>query len=153
VPLDLGSSCEKISQRSNWIYANRFLKSLKNKILTKSALMPGKFDVRGIHQVKTLLQFDDRYTAPLHGFNDAADYYTKCSAINYLAGIHIPALIINTRNDPFLSTSCFPSETLKDHPFVRLEILLRGGHVGFTQFNKNGLYWSEQRALEFITNQ
>lgn len=150
VPLDLKTSCEKISLRSNWIYSNRFLKSLKKKIITKSSLMPGKLDLNDIHKVKTLLEFDDRYTAPLHGFENAVDYYIQCSAINFLNNIQIPTLIINTQNDPFLSAACFPSEILKNHPFVRLEILLRGGHVGFTQFNKNGLYWSEQRALDWV---
>jgi uncharacterized protein len=149
VPMDLKSSCEKISQPSNWIYAYRFLKSLKKKILIKSSLMPG-LDTIDIHKIKTLLQFDNRYTAPLHGFKDAIEYYNKCSSINFLPDIKTPTLIINTLNDPFLSASCFPSQTLKDHSSVTLEILLRGGHVGFTQFNKNGLYWSEQRALDFV---
>lgn len=149
VPLDLRTSCEKISRPSNWIYANRFVKSLKRKILIKAAMMPG-LDVTGIKRIKTLLQFDNRYTAPLHGFNDAIDYYTRCSSIHFLKDIKIPTLIVNTLNDPFLSKECFPSERLKDHQYIHLEILLRGGHVGFTQFNKNGLYWSEQRAFSFI---
>jgi predicted alpha/beta-fold hydrolase len=96
------------------------------------------------------MQFDDRYTAPLHGFANAVDYYTRCSSVYFLKDIKTPTLIINTLNDPFLSKECFPSEALKDHPYVTLEILLRGGHVGFAQFNKNGLYWSEQRTLDFI---
>jgi uncharacterized protein len=149
VPLDLRTSCEKISLPGNWIYSRRFIKSLKRKILIKSALMPG-LDVTGLHQVKTLKDFDDRYTAPLHGFKDAVDYYSKCSAINFLATIQTPTLVINTENDPFLSKECFPAALLKNHGHVRLEILSKGGHVGFTQFNKNGLYWSEQRAFNFI---
>ena len=149
VPMDLRTSCEKISRPSNWIYANRFITSLKKKIITKAALMPG-LDTSGIDKIKTLLEFDNRYTAPLHGFKDAIDYYTRCSSIHFVNNITTPTLIINTQNDPFLSPECFPSELLKDHRHVHLEILLRGGHVGFTQFNKNGLYWSEQRAIEFI---
>jgi uncharacterized protein len=152
VPMDLRTSCEKISSPSNWIYANRFLRSLKKKVITKAARMPG-LDVSGIDRIKTLQQFDDRYTAPLHGFNDAIDYYTQCSSIHFVNNIQTPALIINTMNDPFLSPACFPDAQLKDHPHVQLEILLRGGHVGFAQFNKNGLYWSEQRAFAFIHEQ
>lgn len=149
VPMDLKTSCEKISKPSNWIYSNRFLKSLKKKVLIKSSLMPG-LDTSGLDRIKTLLQFDNKYTAPLHGFNDAIDYYTRCSSLYFVNRITVPTLIINTQNDPFLSRECFPAEQLKDHPHVQLEILLRGGHVGFTQFNKNGLYWSEQRALDFF---
>lgn len=149
VPMELKTSCEKISRPSNWVYSYRFLKSLKKKVMTKAMLMPG-LDVSGMERIKTLLQFDNRYTAPLHGFKDALDYYSRCSSIHFVSHIGVPTLIINTLNDPFLSRECFPSEQLKNHPYVQLEILLRGGHVGFTQFNKNGLYWSEQRALEFI---
>jgi predicted alpha/beta-fold hydrolase len=149
VPMELKSSCEKISLPSNWIYSYRFLKSLKRKIIMKSRMMPG-LDIGGIDRIKTLQQFDDRYTAPIHGFKDAVDYYSKCSSLHFLPAIKTPTLIINTLNDPFLSKECFPVNALKDHSFVTMEILLRGGHVGFTQFNKNGLYWSEQRALAFI---
>lgn len=152
VPMDLQTSCEKISRPSNWIYANRFLRSLKKKVQTKAARMPG-LDVSGIDRIKTLQQFDDRYTAPLHGFSNAIDYYTRCSSIRFVNNINIPTLIINTLNDPFLSPACFPDTQLKDHRHVELEILLRGGHVGFAQFNKNGLYWSEQRAFSFIDGQ
>lgn len=149
VPLDLKTSCEKISQPGNWIYSRRFLKSLKAKVLAKAALMKG-LDISAIHQIKTLKDFDDKYTAPLHGFKDAHDYYAKCSSLYFLKGIKTRTLIVNTTNDPFLSKECFPTELVKDHPFLTMEILLRGGHVGFTQFNKNGLYWSEQRAFDFI---
>lgn len=149
VPMDLKTSCEKISRPSNWIYSYRFLKSLKTKIIRKASLIPG-LDISGIDRVRTLMQFDNRYTAPLHGFRDAIDYYTRCSSIHFLNDIKIPTLIVNTLNDPFLTKECFPSQALENHPFVTLEILLRGGHVGFAQFNKNGLYWSEQRALDFI---
>lgn len=152
VPMDLQTSCEKISRPSNWIYANRFLRSLKKKVQAKAARMPG-LDVSGIDRIKTLQQFDDRYTAPLHGFSNAIDYYTRCSSIRFVNSINIPTLIINTLNDPFLSPECFPDAQLKDHRHVQLEILLRGGHVGFAQFNKNGLYWSEQRTLSFIDGQ
>ncbi len=149
VPMHLQSSCEKISQPSNWIYSSRFLRSLKAKILLKSTLRDG-LDVKGLDKIKTLTQFDDRFTAPIHGFENAIDYYSRCSSVQLLTQISIPTLIINTLNDPFLSKQCFPTELLKGHSSVTLEILSRGGHVGFTQFNKNGLYWSEQRALQFI---
>ena len=55
------------------------------------------------------------------------------------------------RDDPFLSADCFPEEVLQNHPFITFEMPIFGGHVGFAQFNKNGLYWSEERALKFFT--
>jgi predicted alpha/beta-fold hydrolase len=149
VPLDLKTSCDKISRPSNSIYSNRFLKSLKNKVLAKSRLMKG-IDISGIEKIKTIKKFDDRYTAPLHGFKDADEYYAKCSAFFFLDAIQIPTLIINAKNDPFLSDECYPSDKLKNHRHVKLESPDRGGHVGFAQFLSNGLYWSEQRVVSFL---
>ena len=151
VPMDLKTSCEKISKPRNRIYSNRFLKSLKEKILVKSRDRK-ELDTSKLSRIKTLTEFDDCYTAPLHGFKDANDYYKQCSSIGFVQNIKTPTLIINTLNDPFLSQECFPTQLLEDHAFVKLQILSRGGHVGFTQFNKNGLYWSEQRALEFLSD-
>ncbi len=115
------------------------------------ALKHDTLDTSRLQNIKTLTEFDDCYTAPLHGFRNAHEYYEQCSAIRFVHNIKTPTLIINTRNDPFLSAECFPAALLEGHPYVQLEVLSRGGHVGFTQFNKNGLYWSEQRALEFLS--
>ena len=149
VPVDLHASCLKISKPSNWIYSNRFLKSLKNKIVQKSKIMTG-LNLKGIDKIKTLIEFDDHYTAPLHGFQNAVDYYTKCSSIHFLKNIKVPTLLVNAQNDPFLSESCFPENEVRGHAFVKFERPAFGGHVGFSQFNENGLYWSEVRALSFL---
>ena len=107
-------------------------------------------DLAGIDDIRTLVDFDNRYTAPLHGFSDALEYYRRCSALFYLKGITVPTLIVNAQNDPFLSDSCYPTDITKENPLVRFEAPSHGGHVGFAQFNKNGLYWSEERALAFL---
>ena len=151
VPMDLHSSCLKISNPSNWVYSRRFLKSLKEKVIGKSQMRPD-IDTSGIDHIRTLIEFDDRYTAPLHGFVNAVDYYTKCSSLHFVDSIRIPTLIVNAQNDPFLSETCYPANRLKGHTFVKLENPGYGGHVGFAQFNKNGLYWSEERALSFLTS-
>lgn len=149
VPLDLHSSCIQISRPSNRIYSERFLKSLKKKIITK-AVFRKELDIKGIDAIASLIEFDDHFTAPIHGFKNAVDYYTQSSSLQFLTRITIPTLIINAQNDPFLSKDCYPTATLHDRPFVRFESPAYGGHVGFAQFNKNGLYWSEERAMEFI---
>lgn len=150
VPLDLHTSCVKISEPSNWIYSQRFLRSLRKKVIGKSKIMQG-IDVTPLKTVKTLQQFDDVFTGPIHGFKDAIDYYTQCSSLRVVTNIATPTLIVNAKNDPFLSAECFPEDLLKNHPFVSFETPEHGGHVGFTQFNKNGLYWSEERTLEFLS--
>lgn len=151
VPLNLHTSCEKISQPTNRIYSNRFLKSLKNKVRAKASVR-NDINITSIDTIKTLQEFDDHYTSVLHGYTNAIDYYTKCSAINFVDTIEVPTLIVNALNDPFLSPECFPTQQLKSHPFVTLEIPSEGGHVGFTQFGKKGLFWSEERALKFATH-
>jgi len=150
VPLNLHTSCIQISRPSNWVYSRRFLNHLKRKVKAKAKIMEG-LDVRGIDHIDTIMDFDDRYTAPLHGFGSAIEYYTKCSSIHFLNGIKIPTLVINANDDPFLSKDCFPDPGL--NPSVQMEFPDRGGHVGFSRFQRNGLYWSEQRALEFFALQ
>ena len=144
VPLNLHSSCERISKT---IYSDRFLKSLKKKVIDKSKLMDG-IDISGINKIKTLIDFDDRYTAPIHGFKDAVHYYRSCSSLYFLKDIKVPTLVVNAKNDPFLGDDCYPTDI--DNPSVQFEYVERGGHVGFAMFNQNGLYWSELRALRFI---
>jgi predicted alpha/beta-fold hydrolase len=148
VPLDLHTSCLQILKPSNWVYHQRFLKSLKAKVLQKS-IQQRTLKVDGLARIRTLLEFDDLFTAPIHGFQNAIDYYTRCSSLNFLPTIGTRTLIVNAKNDPFLSRECFPD--LKGHTFVRSESPRHGGHVGFTSFGENGLYWSELRALDFIT--
>ena len=149
VPLNLYTSCLQISKPANWIYSNRFLNSLKTKIKKKAAIQ-NQLSTSGIEKIKSLIEFDDAYTAPIHGFKNAIDYYTKCSSINFLDTIKVQTLIVNAANDPFLSKDCYLTE-IKNHSFVKFESPKYGGHVGFSLFNQNGLYWSELRALNFIT--
>jgi predicted alpha/beta-fold hydrolase len=151
VPMDLHTSCQKISSPSNFIYSRRFLKSLKHKVIRKSKLF-SELDITGIEKINSLMLFDDRYTAPLHGFKNAQHYYQECSSVRFVDAISIPTLIINAKNDPFLSPECYPEKLLKNHPYVRFESPAKGGHVGFSGFNKNGLYWSEQRATNFLSD-
>lgn len=146
VPMDLHSSCRKISMTENTVYAQRFLRSLKSKILRKSKVMRG-LDPSHLSHIRTLIEFDDRYTAPLHGFESALHYYESCSSARFLDNIRTPTLIVNARNDPFLSAECYPSI---NNPWLTFETPVQGGHAGFTQFSKNGLYWSEERAVRFI---
>ncbi len=119
VPLNLHTSCEKISRPDNFIYSSRFLKSLKKKVISKSMLMKG-IDINGIERITTLKDFDDRYTAPLHGFRDAMHYYESCSSLYFLEDIRVPTLIVNAKNDPFLSEDCYPGNI--NNPSINLSL-------------------------------
>ncbi len=140
VPIDLHTSCLQISKTENWLYTKRFLDSLKAKVVAKSKVMGG-LNLSHFDKIKTLMDFDERYTAPLHGFAGARDYYLKCSARSFLEDIQIPTLLINAQNDPFLSPECFPKNI--NNPRFTFEAPANGGHVGFSSFHKSGLYRSD----------
>jgi hypothetical protein len=148
VPLNLHSSCIEISKATNWVYNQRFLKSLKAKVISKAKQME-EINTGPLNSIRSLIEFDDQYTAPIHGFKNALDYYQQCSSIRFIESIQRPTLIVNAQNDPFLSTDCYPDH-LHDHPYLKFEYPSRGGHVGFALFNQNGIYWSELRALQFV---
>ena len=148
VPLNLYTSCIEICKPSNRVYNHRFLSSLKAKVFRKAKQMSG-IETGPLSSIKSLIEFDDQYTAPIHGFKNAIDYYEQCSSIRFIESINRPTLIINALNDPFLSKDCYPQH-LQDHPYLKFEYPTRGGHVGFALFNQNGIYWSELKALQFI---
>jgi len=149
VPMDLEKSSFKLMKWFNYLYSRRFLESLKKKFKQKMPLLPSPITHNEIDRLKSVFQFDELITAPLHGFKNAQHYYKECSSLFFLPEISTPTLIVNARNDPFLSESCFPYNMLKNHNFVHFETPLKGGHVGFTDFT-NPFYWSEQRVIEFL---
>jgi len=147
-PCDLGGASVKVSR--NPVYYKYFIALLYKKLKAKMAAMPGKISIEKFKTFKSLMDFDDVYTAPDNGFKNANDYYTQCSSIHFLKSIAIPTLILNAKDDPFLSDSCFPINEAKSNNNIFLEIPAHGGHTGFMSFNKAKEYYSEQRVAEFI---
>ena len=109
VPCDLTSSSLRLGDWDNKIYMSRFMAGLKAKVIQKNEKFPGKLDLSGIEKIKTFAEFDDRFTAPLNGFTDARDYWTRASSKPYLPAITIPTLMVQALNDPFLPEACFPT--------------------------------------------
>lgn len=149
-PCDLKSSAEGLAKPANKIYMKRFLVMLHQKIKAKIKIMPGLIDDKGFEKIKDFKVFDDRYTAPIHGFKNAHDYYEKCSSKPFIPDIRIPTLIINAMNDPFLPQECYPVKEAEINKFVTLGMPKSGGHVGFIAFNNKNLYWSEKMAVNFL---
>ena len=150
VPCDLLASARKLGTRNNFIYQRRFLKSLRNKVRQKQNLFPEESWLRDNRQLHDFFAFDNFYTAPVHGFANAEEYYKACSSKFFLKNITVPALILNAANDPFLTPDCFPVKEASHSDFLFLEIPEQGGHVGFCVNFGNDEYYSENRALEFI---
>jgi predicted alpha/beta-fold hydrolase len=130
----------------------KFLNGLHHKIRSKMKAMPGKINDGGFNQMKTFKDFDERYTAPLHGFKDANDYWQRCSCKPFLKTTAIPTLIVNAKDDPFLAPSCYPIEEAETNPNLFLELPDAGGHIGFITLNHHGQYWSEWRAITFLNH-
>lgn len=150
VPCDLAGSSRQMARFENRIYMKRFMKLLHEKIRAKMEAFPGAIDDQGYRQISTFQEFDDRYTAPLHGFRSAQDYWTLASSKPVLPRIAVPTLLVNALDDPFLSPSCYPREEADRNPHFFLETPATGGHVGFVSINRKDEYWSETRAVEFL---
>lgn len=150
VPCDLQAGAQELAKWKNRFYMKYFLLSLHAKIKAKMKLFPGQIHDNDFHLVRNFKDFDDRYTAPIHGFKNAEDYWRKCSSGQFIPEIRIPTLIINAQDDPFLADECYPLDMVSKSKHVFLEMPKAGGHVGFVQFNKNKTYWSEERAMEFL---
>ncbi|MGA8181210.1 MAG: alpha/beta fold hydrolase [Desulfobacterales bacterium] len=151
VPCDLESCANKLAQRSNILYMKRFLMMFHDKIRMKMRMMPNEIDDANYHLIRTFKDFDDRYTAPIHGFSNAKDYWNKCSCKQFLPGIDIPVLLISARDDPFLGKECYPVDEAKGSRLFYFEMPDHGGHVGFIDFKPSGEYWHEKRIAAFVT--
>ncbi len=150
VPCRLDDAVAVMSRPSNQLYMKYFMTGLREKIEEKALRFPGLINTRGLDQMKTFEPFDDKYTAPLHGFRDAADYYAQCSSDRFLRAIRIPTLVVQAQDDPFLPASCYPVEPATGSESLFLEMPEFGGHVGFMGSWLEQPYWSEKRARTFI---
>jgi len=149
---NLSEGAKQLARPQCKIYMKRFLRMLRKKVRAKMELMPEKINDHDFHLLKNFKDYDDRYTAPVHGFKNAEDYWNKCSSAQFIPEIKIPVLIVNALNDPFLADGCYPVKEASESKYVYLERPESGGHIGFIQFNKDKTFWSERRAMEFLDN-
>ena len=148
-PMDLYDSSFTLNKRRNYVYRMKFILSFRKKIKEKHKMMPDKINIDGIDKMTDFNEMDNRYTAKLGGFKDAEDYYKKESAINFLPDIKVPALIINAKDDPILSSKCYPKHLKKINENLNVLYPKYGGHVGFAKFNKD-YYWTDYKVLDFF---
>jgi hypothetical protein len=148
-PTDLKAGAEVLDHPSNMIYRRRFLHYLSLKMEQKNRQYPGVIDVSKLRNIKVWKDFDEYFSAPLNGFVNADDFYRQASAKNFIAGITVPTLLVQAKNDPILPPACYPVELCEQHPKVYLEMPDHGGHCGFLQ-RKSPFAWSEERAWAFV---
>jgi predicted alpha/beta-fold hydrolase len=157
VPFDLERGSRFIERGFARVYTRHFLRTLKAKARAKLARDPGLFDARKLEQARTLYEFDDAVTAPVHGFNDAHDYYSRSSSLGFLSSIRRPTLLLSAYDDPFLPPAVLDDvrRIAASNPFLTVEFHDRGGHVGFIGGSSPFAprYYAEDRLLGFLMGQ
>ncbi len=150
-PVDLVAGSEIMSRGANKLYEEMFLSTLKEKLIDKAKRFPDLIDINKVKSCKTLYDFDSVYTAPIHHFKSAMEYWTLCSAKRYLKNVTRPLLLLNAKNDPFLPRWALPTE--KDvSDCVYLEQPEEGGHIGFPRGNPPGdLGYLPERVMRFFS--
>jgi uncharacterized protein len=153
--IELIQCIEALERRSNWMYHAHFVRTLKARMRRKARLFPEQYALNGIARIRTVRAFDEAFTAPHHGFKDAADYYHRASAMRVIDRVRVPALIITAEDDPFI-----PSEPMRDplvlqNRWIKVLVTQHGGHCGFVSdvaLGNEG-YWAETEIVAFAEEQ
>ncbi|MGQ0732582.1 MAG: YheT family hydrolase [Acidobacteriota bacterium] len=149
--IELDRCMRAIERRQNRIYEWNFCRNLQGRMRRKARVFPGAFDLSGLWKVWSIRAFDDRYTAPSHGFDGASDYYHRASAMRIIDRVARPALIVSAADDPFVPPDIFTAPPVADNPFISTVITPHGGHCGFVE-DANGYdgYWAERTVIDFL---
>lgn len=149
-PMDLMTAGHRLSSGFNRVYGRHFLRTLKRKAFEKLTRHPDLVNHPRVRAARSLRAFDDAFTAPVHGYRDVTDYWTRASTISEISKVALPTLIVHARNDPFLPGRYLP-ENEPAHGSVEFEFTERGGHVGFVTGAFPGkLTWLPRRTLGFL---
>jgi predicted alpha/beta-fold hydrolase len=152
VPYDLATGARCLERGLGRLYAAFFLRSLRSKLRAKWALLEGRCDRNRAVKARTMREFDEAATAPLHGFRDAEDYYRRSSSAPFLPAIRVPTLLLHAVDDPFLPGRFVPREAIRDNPRLQAHFSERGGHVGFVAGARPwaARLWAEWEAARFV---
>lgn len=157
VPYDLGRGSRHIGRGFARVYERHFLRTLRRKALAKLAHYPDLYDPQRLAAVRTMLDFDDVVTAPVHGFASADDYYDRSSALRFLHGIRRPTLLLSAEDDPFLPAAVLDEvrRVAAGNACLDVEFSPHGGHVGFVagRVPWRPRYHAEWRVVDFLDGQ
>lgn len=152
VPIDIASAEKEMDKIKNKLYMEMFFKTMKNKVLEKAHKFPEyQLDKDKLFKATRFKHLEYLYTVPVFGFESPEDYWEKASSKPCLSSIKVPSLLINAKDDTFLSNECYPFDEAHNSTFFHLEAPNYGGHVGFmTSFNSKENTWLEERIARFI---
>jgi predicted alpha/beta-fold hydrolase len=150
--IEIGECVKALERPGNRLYQWNFVKDLKRRMRRKDRFWPGRFDLSLLDRIRTVREFDEAYTAPHFGFDGAADYYYRASAMRIIERIRIPALVITAEDDPFVPPGPFRNAKLSGNPCIELDVCAHGGHCGFVgpASGEDDGYWAENRIVEFV---
>jgi predicted alpha/beta-fold hydrolase len=149
--LELGACMGLLERPENRLYEWNFMRSLRRRLRRKARLFPGDYDVRGLWRVRSVRAFDDRFTAPHHGFAGAEDYYYRAASMRVVDRISVPTLVITSEDDPFIAVAPFRDPKVTGNHAITLAITRYGGHCGFIEAARDGYdgYRAEREIVEF----
>ena len=150
VPCDLTSCAVAIGQKNNYVYNQRFLSNLRDKVKVKKGMLPPDMDYEQLLSAKNFHEFDHWFTAKANGFKSAAHYWETCSSKPVLSQIAIPTLLLTAQDDSFLGEECYPYAIAEESTIFYFMAPKYGGHVGFSGDNRDGMLWSEYVVTQFV---
>lgn len=152
VPFDLAAGADQLERGAMArVYTHYFMRKLLLKTAVKGPSLGDRCDVERISAARTLREFDDAATAPLHGFRDAAHYYRESSAAGWLEHVRVPTLLLHAVDDPFLPSGGLPHEIIAGNPHLVEAFTPGGGHVGFVAGSPwRPVFWAEREAARFL---
>jgi predicted alpha/beta-fold hydrolase len=148
-PINLAACVRVIDAPRNIIYARRFVTRLRERVRRKSVLSPLVYQTEGLASVNSIWSFDDRFTAPLFGFGNAANYYATQSAVNYLDAIRIPTFVVTAQDDPLVPFEIYAHKAFKQNSAITLLAPRYGGHLGFLS-RRRPRFWLDGACIDWI---
>ncbi len=151
VPINLDAACRRIDAPVNIVYRTYFVSRLRRIVARRALQDPERYAQINLGGVRTIRSFDDAVVAPLGGFDSAADYYRRCSALRFIDAIRVPTLLIQAHDDPFIPFDVYCDPRIASNRAVRLLATTHGGHTGFygSSAADPDPFWAENRAVDF----
>lgn len=149
-PLDLAACVRRLGARENWIYEQRFVRSLKARYRRRHMAFPHKFPLAGLDSTRTVFEFDDRFTSTAFGFGDALNYYKTQSSLGFVSRIRVPTLLVQAEDDPMIPFSIYRSPQVSGNPHLHLAATRHGGHLGYLA-RRQPRFWVDGEILRFLS--
>lgn len=152
--LELAGCIDMLERLENRLYEWNFMQGLRRRVRRKARTNPDLYDTRGLWRLWSVRAFDDRITAPHHGFRDAADYYHRAASMRVIDRIRVPTLIITAQDDPFIPVGPFHDPRVTGNPHITVTVTRHGGHCGYVERARDGYdgYWAEAAIVGFAAD-